>query len=452
MWIRRLAFHSLALLALLPLNAQQRPVNPDLRAGIQTLDIAPVWSGHPVGFALLTTGDHQYAAFYAADRSMTVAERKLGEREWSFKRLPTAVGWDTHNFITMAIDRGGFLHVMGNMHASPLVYFRETIAGDASSLRQVSAMTGHNELKVTYPVFSKAPDGALLLEYRSGGSGSGDTLINRYEERTQSWSPLTDQPLFSGGGKMNAYPMSIVKGPDGWFHEVWVWRDSPMAETNHDLSYARSRDRVHWETAGGQPLTLPLTIATKGITVDAAPVHGGLLNGTQAVGFDADGRVVISYLKYDGAGNTQMYFARFEGGRWVSRQATQWSYRWDFHGGGSLGTQIHIGPLQSSDGKLAVAIDHKVYGAGVWEVDPATLKLTGQPKLAPSTVHGLEEDEQVSATKLFDRTAEDAGVARGDGVRYTLHWQTLGEYRDHPRPGGAPAPAMLTLRIQKVPQ
>ena len=108
-------------------------------------------------------------------------------------------------------------------------------------------MTGHNETKVTYPGFSNAPDGALLLEYRSGGSGSGDTFINRYDERTQTWSPLTDQPLFFGGSRMNAYPISLLKGPDGWFHQVWVWRDSPMAETNHDLSYARTRDRLHWE-------------------------------------------------------------------------------------------------------------------------------------------------------------------------------------------------------------
>ena len=28
--------------------------NPDLRASIHSLDVAPVWSGHPVGFALLT--------------------------------------------------------------------------------------------------------------------------------------------------------------------------------------------------------------------------------------------------------------------------------------------------------------------------------------------------------------------------------------------------------------
>ena len=40
MWMRSILCHSLALLAFLHLNAQQR-ANPDLRGGIQTLDIAP---------------------------------------------------------------------------------------------------------------------------------------------------------------------------------------------------------------------------------------------------------------------------------------------------------------------------------------------------------------------------------------------------------------------------
>jgi len=421
--------------------------NADARNGISSLDVEPVWAGHPVGFSLLTHGDQQYAAFYDASQQMAVAQRTLGKRTWRFKTLPSKVGWDTHNAVTMALDREGYLHVMGNMHASPLVYFRSTKPADAGSLERVAAMTGKEEDRVTYPVFSYAPDGALLLEYRSGSSGSGNTFTNRYDERTKTWHPLTDQPLFYGGERMNAYPLLAVKGPDGWVHQVWVWRDTPMAETNHDLSYARSRDLVHWETAAGMPLTLPLTIGTKGIVVDAAPVRGGLLNGTQAVGFDAQGRVVISYIKYDAAGNTQLYFARFEAGKWVSRQASDWKYRWDFHGGGSIGTEVHVGPLRALGGRLVVSIDHTKYGSGVWEVDPETLRLTGQPKLSAANVHGVED---ASSTALFDRSAADRGDARTDGVRYRLEWQTLGENRDRPRPEGAPPPSMMRLMVEST--
>ena len=254
---------------------------------------------------------------------MTVAQRTLGEQQWSYTVLPSTVGWDSHNSIAMALDREGYLHVAGNMHAVPLVYFRGTRPYDAASLVRVPSMTGQHEERVTYPVFSYAPDGALLFQYRSGSSGSGDTYSNRYDESTKTWHALTDQPLFFGGKRMNAYPLNPVTGPDGWVHQVWVWRDTPMAETNHDLSYARSRDLIHWETATGVPLTLPLTIDTPGLVVDPSPPRGGLLNGTQAVGFDTHGNLTISYLKYDAAGNTQLFLlaGRKASGR-ASRPAT----------------------------------------------------------------------------------------------------------------------------------
>lgn len=419
--------------------------NPDLRAGIHSLDVAPVWSGHPVGFALLTHGDRQFAAFYDASRRMTVAQRTLGEQQWSYTVLPSTVGWDSHNSIAMALDREGYLHVAGNMHAVPLVYFRGTRPYDAASLVRVPSMTGQHEERVTYPVFSYAPDGALLFQYRSGSSGSGDTYSNRYDESTKTWHALTDQPLFFGGKRMNAYPLNPVTGPDGWVHQVWVWRDTPMAETNHDLSYARSRDLIHWETATGVPLTLPLTIDTPGLVVDPSPPRGGLLNGTQAVGFDTHGNLTISYLKYDAAGNTQLFFARWQEGQWKSQQASNWSYRWDFHGSGSLVNEIHIGPLRAAGGKLTIALSHKVYGSGVWEVDPATMRLKG--KLAADADVGSEDLAAVPESGLLDRFASDSAPTRADGVTYRLAWKTLPQNRDQPRPEGAPPPSMLRLIV-----
>ncbi|MFP5209791.1 MAG: BNR-4 repeat-containing protein, partial [Acidobacteriota bacterium] len=126
--------------------------NADLRAGVREIDVAPVWAGHPTGFALLTHGDQQYVAYYAADRRMTVAQRTLGEKQWHYTVLPSTIGWDSHNYVTMSLDRDGYLHVSGNMHVAPLVYFRSTRPGDASSLVRVPAMTGKNETRVTYPV------------------------------------------------------------------------------------------------------------------------------------------------------------------------------------------------------------------------------------------------------------------------------------------------------------
>ena len=107
----------------------------------------------------------------------------------------------------------------------------------------------------------------------------------------------------------NAYFVGPTPGPDGRFHLAWVWRDSPDAETNHDLSYARSRDLVLWERSDGTPLKLPITLASAEI-VDGVPVRGGMINNNTVTGFDANGRPVITYHKFDERGDTQVYLAR----------------------------------------------------------------------------------------------------------------------------------------------
>ena len=100
----------------------------------ETLEISKVPSEFPVGFSLLTTPERQYAAYYDAERNMTVACRDLDASEWTYQTLPSRIGWDSHNYVTMALDGAGHLHVSGNMHAVPLIYFRTERPGDITSL------------------------------------------------------------------------------------------------------------------------------------------------------------------------------------------------------------------------------------------------------------------------------------------------------------------------------
>ncbi|HNR37372.1 MAG TPA: hypothetical protein PKO36_19510, partial [Candidatus Hydrogenedentes bacterium] len=53
-------------------------------AVVETIDVARVWAGHPVGFALLTHKGKQFVAYYDADRDMRVAWRKLDNAHWNF--------------------------------------------------------------------------------------------------------------------------------------------------------------------------------------------------------------------------------------------------------------------------------------------------------------------------------------------------------------------------------
>src|SRR5262249_39649324 len=156
-----------------------------------------------------------------------------------------------------------------------------------------------------------------IFFYRDGESGNGNHIFDVYDLASRTWRRLLGTPLTDGEGLRNAYPVGPIQGPDGYWHLVWVWRESPDASTNHDLSYARTRDLLHWESGAGQTLTLPIRLATSDI-VDPVPSGGGMINNNTKVGFDSQNRPVIAYHKYDASGNTQLYNARFENGRWTT--------------------------------------------------------------------------------------------------------------------------------------
>lgn len=415
-------------------------------SSFKVIEIEPVWAGHSVRFALLTHGNKQFAAYYDANRQLSVAERTLDSKDWKITKLDSKVEWDSHNYLTLALDREGYLHLSGNMHVVPLVYFRSEKPMDASSLKPVHRMTGDREKRTTYPVFYKGPSGELIFSYRDGSSGEGDTLFNIYDEQTKTWKHLYDMPIFDGEGKMNAYHQGPEKGPDGYYHLTWVWRDSIMAETNHDLSYMRSRDLKNWETLEGKPVRLPVSIRNTDVLVDPIPVSGGILNGSGKIGFDLKGHLVIAYHKFDKEGNTQLYFARPSSKGWQITQASHWNYRWEIQGGGSLEPEIAHGALGKRNGELSISIRHIKEGNGLWKVNPETLALEGKvAQPAPDFILPPNLRRPLSAFPgMKMQIAQDSGEAP-DGYAYRLRWETLGPNRDRPRPQPWPEPSMLRL-------
>ncbi len=407
-------------------------------------DVAPVWSGHPVRFCLLTQEDDQYVAFYDRDRQLTVGFRRLDEDGWTFKKLDSVVHWDSHNYVTMALDQQGLLHVSGNMHVDPLVYFRTERPGDIKSLRRIPAMVGRQEDRCTYPHFMSGPDDSLIFTYRDGSSGRGNQIYDVYDVASQTWRRLLDRPLLDGQGLMNAYPVGPLRGPDGRFHLCWVWRDTPDCGTNHDVSYARSPDLVHWQTASGKAIELPITVETPGVVVDPVPAGGGAINGNTRIGFDSQKRPVVTYHKFDEQGNTQIYNARFEGGQWRIYRASHWSYRWEFGGGGTIHFEIRVSPVQANgDGTLRQTYSHDQYGSAVWELDERTLRPIGQVPAPRSWPAGLTRPESpVSGMGVC--WCNDLGSSGEPDVRYVLRWETLGANRDRAR-NVTPPPNMLRL-------
>ena len=410
----------------------------------ETFPVGKVWSGHSVGFDLLTTEKYQYVGYYDENRDMVVAQRRLGSKQWKRTKLPTKVGWDSHNYIEMAVDRDGHLHVAGNMHVVPLIYFRSTQPESIDRFEKLP-MTGQHEDRVTYPIFLKNKDGDLYFQYRDGGSGNGTTLYNRYDPDTKSWHPLFDTPFFDGEEEASAYMATPALGPDGYFYIVWLWRQTPVANTCHNISLIRSRDLLSWETMSGQRTELPIQWRNRHpIAVPIGPWNG-LTNMAYNVGWDQEKRACITYHQYDPQGVSQIFVARWEKdgegkGNWHTRQISRWpGFTWPLDEKGSIKKSIRISnakPLGGSE--LTVSYGHEKFGKGGWVLDTKTLnvkrEIKGETESAETKLPPIALNKNMEARTKTDNTG-----------RYVMRWQTLPVNQDRPRTDPAPEPTELVV-------
>jgi hypothetical protein len=420
---------------------------------VEVSDVDITYSGQPTEMTLYTVGNRQFVGYWGAGKVMTIASRELGSKSWT--RIPLSkvtISDDAHHSVVLSTDNDGNIHVSGKMHSSQLVYYRTTTPWDVSTLQSkvYMVMGVSDETSCTYPQFFRQDDGTLIYSYRAGSSGQGDTVFNAYNTETTSWSRLFGTKLIDGQGLQSAYIVGPIKGPDGYWHLVWTWRSTADASTNHDLSYARTKDFVTWESGTGKTFTLPITLATADI-VDPVPEYGGMINNNTKVGFDADGKPVIAYHKNDKFGFTQLHNARVEGDAWVTHQTSDWSYAWDFGGGGTIEFQIVVdGVKKRSNGELKQAYYHKVLknGWGGFSLDPTTLKGT-ELSVAPLP-YPISLDTPVSTTEgMHVRWAEDSGKSPDADTYYMLRWETLDANGDQPRTTEPPATKLRVYAFKK---
>jgi hypothetical protein len=405
----RLIMPLLALMAI-PIRAQLTILDK--------LDIARVWAGHPVDFDIETKNTFQCVAYYDTLRRMTVASRSTASQTWTYTVLPTTTGWDSHDYIEMAIDDSGYVHISGNMHNVALIYFRSRQPWSIAAFDR-PGMVGTIETSITYPVFIKGSDGRLYFQYRDGGSGSGTTIWNGYNPQTKKWTRITTAGLFNGEGEVNAYPTNPVLGPDGNFHIIWMWRDTPVANTNHHLSHIKSSDMVTWKTMAGQDLTLPITRSTAGVVADPVTTGNGLINMDFWISWDSLERAVLTYHRYDGNNISQLWNTRRENNAWKIYQTSSWtSFKWNLDLQGSLGHDIAATPLEiDAKGRL---LQYYVYRDKIkrqWVLDESTLKPLFDSVWQPPA--GQEEIYRIEST--FDSMI--VNLKKQDN--YWIKWETM---------------------------
>lgn len=345
----------------------------------ENVSLDQVWGGTRVNFDSIETDKAIYVGYFDKDRWLSIIKFNTCTGEINKSRLPSRfTGWDAHNSIAMELDKNGRIHIAGNMHASPLIYGRMAIEDNIESIH-LQSMTGIDEDNVTYPKFFFFPDGSLGFSYRSGVSGDGREIINRLSGI--KWQRWLDRPLFSSTPdttSVNAYHTGFQLGPDGYFHIAWVWRENTNIESNFHINYAKSKDLKNWKNSRGEPLTLPITPANAE-TVDNISQNSGLINNIK-LGFNGNGRPTISYIKFDDHGFSQLFHAYQADLGWKIIQSTNWTYRWDPRGGGTIPSEIGFSGVLLQNGQLLEAVTQSKTGNTTFVYNPKTLLTISEKK------------------------------------------------------------------------
>lgn len=283
--------------------------------------------------SLVTHDGVQYISYYDADGYLTLGSRDVDADRWNIHRTQyKGNAADAHNVISMMVDGDGYLHVSFDHHGHPLKYCRSVKPGSLE-LGELESMTGIDEDNVTYPEFYTLKGGHLLFAFRSGSSGRGNLVMNRYDLKSRKWHRVQDV-LIDGEDERNAYWQLYVDA-SGTIHLSWVWRETWLVETNHDLCYARSLDNgVTWQRSDGTPYTLPIT-QDNAEYAWRIPQNSELINQT-SMSADAEGHPYIATYWRDADSEVPQYRIVWnDGSKWNARQVTQRTLPFSLVGGGT---------------------------------------------------------------------------------------------------------------------
>lgn len=283
--------------------------------------------------SIVTHGDTQYISYYDPEGYLIVGKRVLGSKEWTLQRSQyKGKVQDAHNIISIMVDGDGYLHVSFDHHGQKLNYCR-SISPNSLTLGEKEAMIGNNEVDVTYPEFYLLANGDLLFAYRSGASGRGNLVMNRYDLKTRKWARVQDI-LIDGENARNAYWQLCVDS-SGTIHLSWVWRETWHVETNHDLCYARSLDGGKtWQKANGEKYELPIRLGNAEYAC-RIPQNSELINQT-SMSTDAAGNPYIATYWRSGDSDVPQYrIVWHDGQQWHSRQVMERKTAFSLKGGGT---------------------------------------------------------------------------------------------------------------------
>lgn len=297
------------------------------------------WAGNSINTvvfrknSVVSFKDHQYVAYYDSSAHVVLAKRKLNSDKWDIKQTRlTGNIRDAHNSISIMVDGDGYLHIAWDHHANGLHYTKSIKPGSLELMNE-QAMTGKDEVKVTYPEFYKLVNGDLLFLYRDGVSGSGNLILNRYNVTSKTWERVNSN-LLDGEGKRNAYWQACADDK-GVFQISWVWRESGDVATNHDICYAKSSDGGRtWRKSNNQIYPVPIN-ASNAEYIYRIPQSSELINSTGMTADENGMPYIATYWRAKGTTVPQYHLVYFDGNKWNDRQASNRQAAFSLSGGGT---------------------------------------------------------------------------------------------------------------------
>lgn len=368
--------------------------------------------------SLVTQGDEQYISYYDADSFLVLGKRNLNAEQWTLHRTQYKGNVkDAHNIISMMLDGAGYIHIAFDHHGNKLNYCR-SIAPHSLELGEKEAMIGEGEEDVTYPEFYPFAGGDLLFAYRSGASGRGNLVMNRYSVKDKKWVRVQDV-LIDGENKRNAY-WQLYVDEQGTIHLSWVWRETWLVETNHDLCYACSFDNGStWYKSNGEKYALPIRLDNAEYACHI-PQNSELINQT-SMSADAKGNPYIASYWRDADSDVPQYRIVWnDGKKWQSRQVSERKTPFSLKGGGTKMIPVSRPRIVVDNGEIYYVFRDEERGSrvslahtkDVANAQWTTTDLTDFPVDAWEPSHDTELWKQKRRLQLFVQHTK-----QGDGER-----------------------------------
>lgn len=306
---------------------------------VKCTDVGPGYSKTSVNTTifrcnpLVTHGDTQFVAYYDSLGHVTLGKRAVGSDSWQIETSKHKGNVsDAHNVISIGVDGKGVVHAAFDHHGHPL-HYAKGVEPMSLTLGDMEPMTGVDEEKVTYPEFYRLKNGDLLFVYRSGASGRGSMAINRYRVDEGRWQRVQDN-LLDGEEQRSPYWQMYIDENDV-IHLSWVWRETWLVETNHDMCYAKSTDGGKtWLKSDGTPYTLPITAANAEYAW-RIPQNSELINQTSMTADAASHPYITTYWRSEDSKVPQFRLIWHDGKKWREREISKRKEPFSLSGGGT---------------------------------------------------------------------------------------------------------------------